>query len=149
MKIIFLDVDGVLNNENSLKRDGTLSIDKENWDNFKKILKAHLDAQVVISSTWRLHEDRHQKCLLDLCKSENIPLHKDWRTPHVAFKFREFEIHQWMFRNNFIPEFHLNRFVILDDVGEIFFHFKENLIQTSFSIGLQDFDAQHAIELLK
>lgn len=54
MKIIFLDIDGVLNNADTTdKVDGFTGLDPYLIANFNKIIDAHPDAKIVISSTWR------------------------------------------------------------------------------------------------
>lgn len=71
MKVIFLDFDGVLNNqgsfimetrkrkaiENGFEKLGPVNhtLDSTNASNLQYILDAHPDAKIVISSTWRLH----------------------------------------------------------------------------------------------
>lgn len=54
MKIIFLDVDGVLNNSETTDRiDGFTGLDPLLIANFNRITAAVPDAKIVISSTWR------------------------------------------------------------------------------------------------
>jgi hypothetical protein len=53
-KIIFLDVDGVLNwNGTEDIIDGFTGLDPALIANFNKIIEAHPDAKIVVSSTWR------------------------------------------------------------------------------------------------
>jgi hypothetical protein len=61
MKIIFLDIDGVLNNIRSMKEgDWVNALDHENWDRtslatLQKVINAS-GAVIIISSTWRIHQ---------------------------------------------------------------------------------------------
>ena len=65
MKLIFLDVDGVLNNTQNIKKyrlflkgDRRLLIDIQPFYYFKKLLKEieknNMEVKIVISSSWRL-----------------------------------------------------------------------------------------------
>ena len=54
MKVIFLDVDGVLNYDGTTDRiDGFIGFDPELINNFNKIIEAVPEAKIVISSSWR------------------------------------------------------------------------------------------------
>ena len=61
MKVIFLDVDGVLNTKYSKSRCGRfIGIDKDKVAQLKRIVD-ETDAEIVLSSTWRLgyNKDGH------------------------------------------------------------------------------------------
>lgn len=54
MKVIFLDIDGVLNWVGTEERHmGFIGLDPTRITQFNKITAAHPDAKIVISSTWR------------------------------------------------------------------------------------------------
>lgn len=54
MKTIFLDIDGVLNNETTKDRIGNfVGLNPGHIKRFNKIIEAHPDTEIVISSTWR------------------------------------------------------------------------------------------------
>jgi hypothetical protein len=54
VKIIFLDVDGVLNWAGTKERyRGYIGIDPTRVDRFNQIIDAYSDAKIVVSSTWR------------------------------------------------------------------------------------------------
>ncbi len=63
MKILFLDIDGVLNTTESRIRNGLDHIDMEKVDLLKSIVFA-TDAKIVLSSTWRL-KDRDLQLVKD------------------------------------------------------------------------------------
>ena len=53
MKVIFLDIDGVLNNDGSIQRYGTnLKPDPENVAQLNRVAAA-VDARIVVTSNWR------------------------------------------------------------------------------------------------
>src|ERR1700757_5081165 len=77
-KIIFLDVDGVLNRECSFGKDKTnLVLDPHCCSRFLTLVD-DTQAKVVLSSTWRQSEDAVQ-ALRDMQILNNI--HDDWATP--------------------------------------------------------------------
>lgn len=63
MKVLFLDIDGVLNCDSTKEKiegvgplyDGSLGVDKRLVSKFHKWLD-NKDVEIVLSSTWRLHE---------------------------------------------------------------------------------------------
>jgi hypothetical protein len=60
MKILFLDIDGVLNREGTKERVNTIfgpftGVDKELWERLQRWLSAR-DVRVVLSSSWRADE---------------------------------------------------------------------------------------------
>lgn len=65
MKIIFLDIDGVLNWRGTKDRvDGFIGFDPDLVAQFNRIIEAHPDAKIVISSSWR-HCSAHNKAYKD------------------------------------------------------------------------------------
>jgi hypothetical protein len=103
MKIVFLDIDGVLNStktENS--RKFPYIVDPELLERLKSLLAA-TGAQVVLSSTWR-----YDPVGLLAAKFHGIPLID--ATPDLPEKPRRDEIRQW------ISEHHgVDRFIVIDD----------------------------------
>jgi len=54
MKVIFLDIDGVLNHQHTKDRiGGYIGFNPGHIKRFNKIVEAHPDVKIVISSTWR------------------------------------------------------------------------------------------------
>ena len=140
MKVIFLDVDGVLNSA----RDG-YSINLENdyhFEMLKKIVDA-TDANIVLSSSWRIGFSvlsLPEKNLIERLEKYGMEI-MDF-TPCMTVT-RGDEIREWL-SNNWPVE----SFVILDDEGDMA-EFKEtNLVKTNTSIGLQEKDVDKAIEIL-
>ena len=140
MKVIFLDVDGVLNSA----RDG-YSINLENdyhFEMLKKIVDA-TDANIVLSSSWRIGFSvlsLPEKNLIERLEKYGMKI-MDF-TPCMTGT-RGDEIREWLSNNGPVESF-----VILDDEGDMA-EFKEtNLVKTNTSIGLQEKDVDKAIEIL-
>lgn len=141
MKVIFLDVDGVLNSV----RDG-YSLQLENdyhFEMLKKIVDA-TEANIVLSSSWRIGFSMHrlpERNLVERLEKYGMQI-MDF-TPCMAGT-RGDEIREWLSNNEPVESF-----VILDDEGDMA-EFKEtNLVKTNTSVGLQEKDADKAIKILK
>lgn len=111
MKVIFLDVDGVLNSDEYFDRIQNLDIEgieSEIDINKVKLLKKAVDetgAKVVLSSSWRY--TRNALALKELLA--NYGIHITDSTPVVENK-RGLEIRKWLENNDNVEDF-----VILDD----------------------------------
>lgn len=160
MKIIFLDVDGVLNNKDTKERIPDTSytgINNSKVKLLKQIVEA-TDAQIVLSSTWRLKKTRwgeeipeeHRNYLKK--KLSKYGLRYISSTPDIDPIRRGKEIDQWIKNNNDIT---IDGWVVLDD--EIWKDFKNynilpHLVLTKDYIykdgGLSEEDVKHAIRIL-
>jgi hypothetical protein len=136
MKIIFLDIDGVLN---STEYYTTIDRKNEDWDRFNpqaveyiKKLCDEFSARIVISSTWRF--GARQQLKNEMIKSGLIKhLHKDWKTPQLISQHRGEEINAWLKKHSDI-----NNYVILDDDEEMLNEQQPNFVQTKLLIGMQE-----------
>ena len=148
-KIIFLDVDGVLNSE---------EFARWLWDNHEKKYRGYemLDqkailnlqdivfitgAEIVLSSSWRISTTRTKQL-----KEQLLPygLTIIDRTISDARSNRGEEIKEWLSRH---PE--VDHFVILDDDDEFEDDsLKNNFVKTTFEEGLLEQHAAKAIEIL-
>ena len=146
-KIIFLDVDGVLNNESWVIRcaeeDNYYPLRENGLEDRALALLAYIvretGASVVISSSWRRISAAMQSLLQDLAKWK-IPVVGE--TPLISGDIRGNEIQAWLDEH---PE--VERFVILDDdddMGDLIPH----LVQTTWKNGLQPIHKDAAIHLL-
>ena len=122
MKIIFLDIDGVLNWRGSDDRiDGFIGLDPENIERFNKIIDAHPDAKIVISSTWRkisAFQTTYKSFeeLVALLHSRGLKGDVIGHTPiFFGDRGRGHEIREWMLGTNNRPEGPIDQFVVLDD----------------------------------
>jgi hypothetical protein len=136
MKVVFLDIDGVLN-------DAITTMDllddkpkKEHLDCLKVIVDA-TDAKIILSSTWRLFPSARNDVKNAL---RNVGLEFIDKTKEL--KDRASEIQEWLSRH---PE--VEKFVILDD-EEISGKFPDNLVQTTFYRGLLPEHVEKAIKIL-
>ena len=151
MKVIFLDIDGVL----------TTEITKWSYfdlicvERLKKILDA-TDAKLVLSSSWRLgFQDWRDK--KKVCGKDVIPVLRELlqdngiegnllvdKTPLDAFvnKSRGQEIQDYLALNREVTSF-----VILDDDNDMEPHINK-LVRTSWGDGLLDEHVEQAIKIL-
>lgn len=164
MKIIFLDIDGVLNYADLFapkyvkKSEGRSRLVPHQFERFPICEKAcarltelvnATGAKIVISSTWRLGKDDMQELhatgVLDNC------LHEDWRTKSITtnhngilMAHRGVEIQEWLSRH---PE--VISYVILDDNSDMLPSQENNFVQTNFDDGLQDIHIERAKIILE
>lgn len=145
MKIIFLDIDGVLNYSKCWKREenkekGTLIWDKDCISQLNRIVK-ETGAKIVISSTWRLYKD-HYDAILNQMNIEGEIIDKTIALRNIDSE-RGDEIEDWLSKH---PE--VKKFVILDDDDDMK-HLFPFLIQSDFmGKGLTKELADKAIEML-
>jgi len=167
VKIIFLDIDGVIVNRRSLTElrnlargmEGRPSVPyaaaKECIEPLNAIYDAHPDALLVISSTWRLDNDlKRLKHIFEIWGVRIPILTPMWKTPRLLeerevggkpfmlAKPRGHEIQAWLDEHG-TPE----SFVILDDDSDMD-HLAERLVLTRFEEGLTLAHAQRAIKML-
>ena len=124
MKVLFLDVDGVLNNEKTKERSpgGYIGIDERNLSILKEaldLLNQKEQTIVVLSSSWRAGVDRNgnrlsnqdYEYLLERLKSKDIFLYDE--TPILpGWLVRGKEIKKWLCEHQDLP---ITGMVILDD----------------------------------
>lgn len=142
MKIIFLDIDGVLNHHASLAEGIHLV-------NSKCALLRHVckvtDAKIVVSSTWRLG-------MVDINAFNQMV----WRcggpyraiiayTPHIATagSMRGQEIEEWLLHND-----NIHNYVIVDDDSDMLDYQKRYFVQTDMRTGLTTAHANKMIQIL-
>ncbi len=144
MKVIFLDIDGVLNNQevSIRKKDEGCRVWDEKCVNRLNRITDETGAKIVISSTWRRSKDFYSIIVNEMgITGEIIGKTIDYLlTPNTK---RGDEIEEWLSRH---PE--ITIFVILDDNDDMA-HLIDHLIQTDFEIGLTDEHADEAIRRLK
>jgi hypothetical protein len=151
MRVIFLDVDGVLNNCHTRTRtsDGWCFVDNGLVARLKKLLDLS-GARLVLSSTWREGWNQEDESLNDVFFNE------------LRDKFREFGIeifdrtgemceHRWQSIKEYMErprEDPIEHYVIIDDwddMGEYISH----LVWTNPSTGLTDDDVEVALRILE
>lgn len=164
MKVIFLDVDGVLNSARTMLDDESLEMNL--IQNLAAIVKV-TDAKIILTSSWRLSTealrnlmDTLMRCGLSIsgCTQEGanmrdfentrfentVPTKRYTLSGTYTFD-RGAEIATWLLEHDYIVE----EFVILDDEDlDIKNWFSKELIKVDFNKGLTWEDAVKAIELL-
>lgn len=137
MKIIFLDVDGVLN---SVQDRFSWTIESDKHLILLACIVRRTNAKIVVSSSWR-------NCsLLDTLKKRlnDFSMSVFDVTGYNKNGIRGLEIKEWLDNHNDIESF-----VILDDeVFDIKEHFPNNFVQTSMKVGLQKEGAEKCIAIL-
>ena len=150
-KLIFGDIDGVLNGRNT--KDTVIGSDGRKYDGIepdmmnrlKRIIDA-TDANIIVSSTWRLHEEFMDHLEKKLGKYNT---RIKGQTPTCYRNFGSYserweEIKRWFDENT-----HPDNYIILDDID---YRMKENFgdhyFQTDVNIWLTDEIADKCIEFL-
>lgn len=153
MKIIFLDIDGVLN---SKKFEDKIKWRKYPWRfrlldqeailNLKDIV-FETGAYIVLSSSWRYHEDESHAVgrqlapynlgIIDMTPTGGVYVDnvKEWR--------RGAEINAWLKEH---PD--VTNYVILDDDNDMLPEQMDHLVQTSWERGLEQEHIDKAIQIL-
>lgn len=158
MKVLFLDVDGVLNNVDTLGENlqrrveqimaergcemneclDEAMLDDDLVERVRRFVDEE-DLTVVMSSTWRDH-----KGLFELFESKyGLTIHD--KTPWKRSGFRGEEIASWLSNES---DETIESFVILDDDTDMG-HLRDRLVQTSIATGVTDEDIERARELLR
>lgn len=146
LKIIFLDVDGVLNDEKFFleKARDVIPIDEGKLLLLKKITDA-TGAKVVLSSAWRKLPAEHPDLIKlgEEFQESGIELYD--MTPVLPIN-REGQIERWLRANDDVK-----KFIIIDD-EDVFDDLKPYLIKTEWKGenggGLQEHHVQAAIHML-
>jgi hypothetical protein len=157
MKVIFLDVDGVLNCIHSKSRCcGYIGIDNDKVKRLRKIVEA-TGAKIVLTSTWKLHwiRDLHLKDEQD--ESGNY-LDRKLRRENLFIMDKTTEEKNIAHRGegiyNYLQHHNVENWIVLDD--DVFEDYEEygvmpHLVETNFSLengGIQDEHVELAIALL-
>jgi len=128
MRILFLDIDGVLNDEEHYKQfeewpdpntETEKHLSEELCANLQKVLD-RTGCKVVLSSDWRKHFDLEEMHKMLLDKGVDVPFigqtlvltneMQAWRGNYVQ---RHLEIRRWL--NDHKEEFNVTQFAIVDD----------------------------------
>lgn len=146
MKVIFLDVDGVLNTVFTVRTThGYTFVDTRKVLRLRNIVE-RTGAKLVLSSTWRITDMPIHKLtykeLQDEFRRVRCPVWVDI-TPELRGAKRWQEINAWLMLH---PE--VDEFIILDDWGDELKPFADRLVLTSKFDGLNKERAELAIQML-
>jgi hypothetical protein len=140
-KIIFLDIDGVLNSEKSARQFGTrYRFAKPNVAALNEILR-QTDARIVIASSWR--EAMMLSEIVGYLERDGVLAGRVAGKTQFLQKARGLEIDAWL---HSVP-YAVSSFAILDDRDDMKMH-RARLVQINPQVGLNMAQAQRAIELL-
>ncbi len=154
MKILFLDVDGVLNSGaffssgrrvKSHDYDPRNQIDPEAVKLLSEIIEA-TGAKIVISSVWRYnHKPGEMQRLLASfgCRCQVVGSTPRSTESHARGK----EIDAWLSEGGYSRRDPVETFVILDDDADMEPHMKR-LVRTSWDLGLERSQVERVIEML-
>jgi hypothetical protein len=156
MKIIFLDIDGVLNNDKDYE-DSELYpcvIFPSKVELLNKVHATFLNVQYVLATSWRCHEENSHRDIREVLQEHGFTgkFHSDWRTPWEGKDIvrvdgskgewrRGDEVHSWLWKNAF-----QSKYVILDDCAD--FYPGQAHIKTDAWVGLTEEDVAQAISVL-
>lgn len=122
MKVLFLDIDGVVNSEESSKNRGFTGIDP-----YMAFLIGNmvddLDLKVVLSSSWRNHDEGVNEIKKQVCDIMDV-------TPRIT-GIRGDEIKVWLDKH---PE--VSKYAIVDDDTDMLPEQMPNFFKTSWKIGV-------------
>lgn len=154
MKLIFLDIDGVLNYRGCTARSATgcLGIDDSKVMLLREIIEK-TQAKVILTSTWKT--DWFRSAFIDDLPRDGQYLERKL-AKHKVFIFDKTVDTEWSKRGkgilDFISQFpgDVEQFVILDDES---FDFKiegidDKFVKTSFEKGLEKEHVEQAIKIL-
>lgn len=137
MKVIFLDVDGVLNSS----QDGfTIKLGTSKHLELLKQIVEKTDAKIVLSSSWRI--SNKTKLFIEN-KLNEYGMSIISTTPDLGSSRGE-EIESWLRETTDFIE----SFVILDDGPDMEEYTHTRLVQTNRDMGLQETDVIKAINIL-
>lgn len=143
MKVIFLDIDGVLNSEETFKQialeyqktnKARIEIEEEKIEYLREIAE-QTDAKIVLSSSWRIFFKsinneiipltNRAKALTKLLAKHNVFIYDI--TPKNASRKREDEI------NDYLKSHNVENFIIIDDeIEHLESFYGNNMIKTNF-----------------
>lgn len=142
MKILFLDVDGVLN---STRSRSFLALSKGALRRLRSIVE-QTGCKIVVSSTWRKHEFSRVRLRKTLRYKglEIYDITPDFSRGSIGERgCRGDEIQEWLDRH---PE--TTAYCILDDDSDMLDSQLRNFVQTDMDYGLTDTLAYRAVQIL-
>jgi hypothetical protein len=125
VKVLFLDIDGVVNNKRTKKNlESFMAVDPATAALVQRIVR-NTGCKIVLSSSWRLFQNGRDEVERKICKFADI-------TP-ILHAPRGYEIKVWLTRH---PE--VEQYAILDDAESILPEQRTNFFQTTWESGLTE-----------
>lgn len=143
MKILFLDIDGVLNNRDTIAMGGLNEITPSKLELLKQIVDA-TDVQLVLSSDWR-HSDADLRLVVAALRTVGLELFSI--TPYLRGKPRWEEINEWL-NNPYFETHKVEKIAIVDDENSAGEDRPGCFFKTEFVTGLTPEIAQDIITFL-
>eukprot|EP01084_Bolivina_argentea_P312652 541307_1 len=148
VKLLFLDVDGVLNGE-SYGYGGVV-------DSLLLLLKQIIDqtnCKIVLSTTWRLHQSTRATLLLFMAQAAGINVEDIiiGDTPSIEDKRRAFEIESFLKSKSFHSEYIVKHWCAIDDMNlnrQNPAFMKNHFVRTNYRTGMTGSDALKVIRML-
>lgn len=141
----FLDVDGVLNNEQDWRKPFTVNASCLSC--FKEVISRDKDAHIILSSTWRTGltvtgATMDKEALLNEYMAR-LGLTIEGVTP-ITNKTRQEEIEYYVRRNG------VTKYIVLDDDRSLFPRVAEiNIYFTNYKTGLTAHDVKQILKIVK
>ena len=138
MRVIFLDIDGVLNNIKTKENfRGYIGIDEKNLQALKSFIdesNKEDETKIVLSSSWRLGLDKngdsipfHYKYLIQRLASVGLSIYDETPETDKGTFYRGFEIKSWVATHK---DLNITGILVLDDI--CFSDFKTHGITKQF-----------------
>ncbi|WP_134701827.1 HAD domain-containing protein [Ammoniphilus sp. YIM 78166] len=146
MKVIFLDIDGVMITGTHLKPSHAYNgyeFAPVAVENLKEIIE-QTGAAIVVSSTWRTGGFAF---LQNMFHSNGIAKGLVGQTPVIHYASRGQEIQQYIEESKWDPTLKVDRFIILDDNDDMG-HLRSYLVRTHWRTGLDEEAKEQAIQML-
>ena len=145
-KILFLDIDGVLNSKIYYKYIYKPEEGHSRFDPYCVVLIKRLveefSLKIVITSTWR--NGIAERLMNELEESKLVPyLHEDWHTPILRPVNRGMEIQLWLEEHPKAKDY-----IIIDDNENLFEYQLNKLVKTDSYAGMAQLQYQQARNLL-
>jgi len=159
MKVIFLDIDGVMNGQNFYERTKKFKywMFDPNAVKFLNKLVKKTGAKIVISSSWR--KGKKKSYFKKIFKKNKIKAEVIGMTDVLHFKnwnrsvFRGCEIQKWLDDHAIEIDDHTNslkrsKYVILDDDVDMLFYHRNNFVNTYELSGFDEEAYNQALKIL-
>ena len=157
MKVIFLDIDGVLNNDqhteftNGFKKSAVGDAQMQDPESVKVLntIISKTNSKIVISSDWRF-----------MGLDKLIPILRQWgvdgeiigETDQISNSPRGWEIQKWMgdwdYSEGRKRSVDIESYLILDDYSDMMYDQRNNFIHVNNDSGLQEKHINKAVQIL-